>query len=188
MNKILPLVSIIALPMVTLHAQANSGTISFSGMVTDSTCTVEVDGKGSNATILLPTVSKTVLSAIDATAGKTGFNIVMKDCTLGGTPADTQVSTYFEAGPTVDINTGLLINTIGTGAATNVALQLLDGTNDKKIEIGRESQTAENSYATVAGTPAATATLPYAVQYIATTGAATAGTVTSSVTYNVMYK
>lgn len=171
--------------MVALTAQANSGTITFAGKITASTCTVVVDGQGADATITLPTVSKDLLKADGDTAGKTHFNIVMSKCTLGGTPADTKVSTYFEAGSTVDVSTGFLIN---SGSATKVALRLTDGTTNAAIKAGSESQTSNNTFATAAGASgAATASLPYAVEYIAS-GASTAGTVASSVTYNIMYK
>lgn len=185
MKKIIPLVSIIALPMVAMTAQANSGTISFEGEVTDSTCTVVVDGQSSDATIGLPTVSKNEFSVAGDKTGKTDFVIALTSCTLGGTPAETQVSAYFEAGPGVDVSTGNLIN---TGGATNVALLLSDGTKNEPIQAGKQLQTDDtngNTYATVAS---GDATLPYFVEYIATDASVTAGSVESSVTYTLMYK
>ena len=181
MKKLIPLFSIVALPLVALNAHANSGSINFVGEITDSTCTVVVDGQAADATVTLPTVSKDLLAADGDVAGKTHFNIVMTGCTLGGSPADTQVSTYFEAGPSVDVNSGFLIN---SGSATNVAFRLTDGTSNNVIKAGRESQSADNSYATVAE---GGASLPYAVEYVAS-GKSTAGTVLSSITYNIMYK
>lgn len=83
MKKTSAFISFVVLPMVAFTVQANSGTISFAGKITDSTCTVSVDGQGADATINLPTVSKTALAADGETAGRTGFNITFTDCTMG---------------------------------------------------------------------------------------------------------
>lgn len=90
------------------------------------------------------------------------------------------VKAYFEKGANVDAN-GRLINT-ATGGASNVVLQLVDGTGNTPINAGDISQNSGNFVAISGGN----ATLPYSVRYYAT-GAATAGAVTSSVTYSLIY-
>jgi len=179
MKKLIPLFSIVALPMVALNAHANSGSINFEGKITDSTCTVSVDGQGADATIKLPTVSKDILKADGNKAGKTNFIISMTGCTLGG--GETKVSTYFEAGASVDVNSGFLIN---SGTATNVALSLTDGVSNAPIKAGNQDQEDNNTSATVAD---GAASLPYAVEYVAS-GVSTAGTVLSSVTFSLRYE
>ena len=179
MKKLIPLFSIVALPMVALNAHANSGSIGFEGKITDSTCTVSVDGQGADATIKLPTVSKDILKAEGDKAGKTNFIISMTGCTMG--TGETKVSTYFEAGASVDVNSGFLIN---TGDAKNVALSLTDGTTNAPIKAGNQNQADNNTTATVAD---GAASLPYAVEYVAS-GAASAGTVLSSITFSLMYQ
>ncbi|MEZ8785362.1 fimbrial protein [Vibrio splendidus] len=180
-----PLLVTALLPFFALNsAQASQGTITFNGLVTASTCTVSVDGQGDDSTITLPTVdAKTLANAAD-TAGRTAFSIELSDCTMSTSPADTQVSTFFEAGPTVDLATGRLNS---SGVATNVQLQILDG-DSTAINVGDSSQIADNDYQTIAGTSGTgTATLNYGVEYYAT-GQSTAGTVISSVVYSMQYK
>ena len=64
----------IAMAAGALSASANTGTITFQGLVTSTTCNAQVHGPGavgnsSDATIVLPTVSQAAFSAIGDTAG-----------------------------------------------------------------------------------------------------------------------
>lgn len=180
-----PLLVTALLPFFALNsAQASEGTITFNGLVTASTCTVSVDGQNGDATITLPTVDATTLANASETAGRTGFSIALSECTMSTSPENTQVSTYFEMGPTVDSATGRLNS---SGHANNVQLQILedDGT---PINIGNKSQAVGNKYQTVVGgSGSGTATLNYGVEYYAT-GQSTPGTVISQVVYSMQYK
>lgn len=170
-------ISSISLFSLTANA-ASTGTITFNGELTSSTCDVVVDGQTADATVTLPTVSNTMLAAAGDTAGQTGFNISLENCT--GTIATAKA--FFEAGPTVDLSTGRLTN---NGLATNVSLQILDGSNGAApIEVGNASQVANT---TGVDASSGAADLPYMVQYYAE-GATGAGTVESSVTYTIHYQ
>lgn len=172
--------SALALLVMSAASQAAStGTITFNGELTASTCDVIVDGQNKDATIVLPTVSTSQLTAATQVAGQTGFNMALSNC--AGTLKTA--AAFFEAGSTVDTVTGRLKNTNATGAK-NVSLQLLDGANGSAIQAGNQNQIAKNTYASVS---TGSATLPYAVQYYAE-GATTAGLVKSSVVYSIMYK
>lgn len=172
--------SALALLVMSAASQAAStGTITFNGELTASTCDVIVDGQAADATVVLPTVSTNQLKTPAQVAGRTGFNMALTNCT--GTLKSA--SAFFEAGSTVDTVNGRLKNT-STGGATNVSLQLLDGANSSVIQAGNQNQIIKNTYASVAS---GSATLPYAVQYYAE-GATTAGLVKSSVVYSIMYK
>ncbi len=173
--------SALALQVMSAGTQAAStGTITFNGELTANTCDVIVDNQAKDATIVLPTISTSQLTAAAQVAGRTGFNMALSNC--AGTLKTA--AAFFEAGATVDPVTGRLKNTATTGGATNVSLQLLDGANSSVIAAGNSNQTTKNTYVNVA---TGTASLPYAVQYYAD-GATTAGTVKSSVVYSIMYK
>ncbi len=158
-------------------AHASDGTISFSGSVVTATCVVKVNNSAASATVTLPTVSQSVLATNGQVAGATRFTLNLSGCTAGKT-----VSSYFEAGASVDTTTGNLIN---GGTAGNVQVQLLTATG-APISVGSSSQATTAGIAMTA-TPAVTGgVLNYAAQYYST-GVSTGGSVTTSVTYSLTY-
>jgi len=157
---------------------ASTGTITFVGEVTDTTCDVSVDGGSSDSTVTLPTVSTSNLASVGDTAGRVEFDITLTNCSSAAQDAYA----FFEAGENVDSSTGRLIN---TGTATNVDLQLLDVDNlYTPINIGNTLQHSDSSATAIFND---TARLNYAVEYYAN-AASTPGDVSSSVTYTVSYK
>ncbi|MEX1842741.1 type 1 fimbrial protein [Enterobacter cloacae] len=187
MKKLTLALSFAALTGVSGLAQAAStGTINFEGLLTATTCDVNVDGQGPDATVVLPTMGVSQLASAGQTGGKTGFNMSLSNC--AGTLKTA--SAFFEAGPTVDLVTGRLKNTfVGSGddaAATNVSLQLLDGSSASyaAIQAGNANQVTSTTYVDIAS---GSANLPYAVQYYAD-AATTAGKVASQVVYSLQYK
>ncbi|MFC0226137.1 fimbrial protein [Serratia aquatilis] len=108
---------------VGLVQAAFTGTITFNGELTANTCEVIVDGQGANANVALPTIGTNQLTAATNTAGRTGFNMALSNC--AGTLKTA--SAFFEAGASVDQVSGRLKNM--TGTATNVDLQLRDGSS-----------------------------------------------------------
>jgi major type 1 subunit fimbrin (pilin) len=174
------IVTAMALP---LSSQASDGTITFTGAVTASTCTLKVNGTANNgtATVALPIVDTAALtnSAPKTTAGGTFFSI-------GGVgpAAPTQVSIYFEAGPNVDEVTGGLINTV-TGS--NVEVNLYNASNATIVgtQIMPGTPTNQPTALTVTG-----GTQWFYAGY-STAGAAaqaTAGAVNTSITYSLIYQ
>lgn len=163
---------------------ASTGTITFEGLLTDSTCNVDIGGGGADATITLPTVSITELATPGEVTGRTAFTMNLSGCTAAAGGPNT-VAAFFQPGPNVNLATGRLINNGGT-AGSNVSLQLLDAVANSYnvINVGSTEQVDEAGYVDVAS---GTAVLPYAVEYYAE-AATTPGTVTSSVVYNLMYK
>src|SRR6478609_4701536 len=103
----------------SLPGLASDGTITFTGSVTENSCTVQVNGAGTgDGAVALPVVDTRALGAALAqknTAAGTFFNISVSACVLnrpdvsGNLP--TRVAAYFEAGPNVDPSTHALINT-----------------------------------------------------------------------------
>ncbi|MCC4107989.1 fimbrial protein [Serratia ureilytica] len=173
--------SVIGLALLGCVAQAqaaSTGTITFSGNVTTTTCDVLVNGQETNGNVALPTISESQLSVMSWTAGRTAFELKLQGCQ----GALKTATAFFEAGPGVDAS-GRLRNL--TGTAKNVALQLHEGSGTgNPIVAGSSSQVANATYYTLTN---GTATLPYTVEYYAT-GAATAGSVVSNVVYSLQYK
>lgn len=168
----------VAAPLFLSAAQAaDNGTINFSGVLSSSTCNVTV-GQGDNSTVSLPSLSASMLSSSGQVAGQTPFNISVSGCSAADSESSS-VKAYFEHNGNTDAN-GRLNN---TGDAQNVKLQLLDGSQSwQAINVGDVGQ-QDGGYVAISS---GSATLPYAVRYYAT-GAATAGTVTSSATFNLVY-
>ncbi|AJO79750.1 MULTISPECIES: fimbrial protein [Pseudomonas] len=162
-------------------ANAADGTINFNGELVNQTCTIAVDGvvTPAAATVTLPTVSTSLLTAAGQVAGRTGFNIQLSSC-VG---AATTTAAFFESGASVDPVSGNLRNM--TGTATNVQLQLVDAANGSAIQAGNTNQRTRTTRNTLDASGAAN--MPYAIQYVAS-GATNPGTVVSSVTYSIDYQ
>jgi major type 1 subunit fimbrin (pilin) len=181
-----------------LSSQASDGTITFTGAVTASTCTINVNGGGSAiGAVQLPTVDASALAAptTQKVAAGTFFNIGLSSCSavadIGSGPAHapSTVQVYFEAGPNVDQATGGLINATGgsnvevnlynASGATKVGTQILPGT------------TTQTPTQLLSGLATTTAVLQwyYAGYSTAANGgvAATPGAVSTSITYSLVY-
>ncbi|VWD19064.1 fimbrial protein [Burkholderia lata] len=163
---------------VASSAQAADGTITITGEITAQTCTISGDGGGKDFTVSLPTVSTSSLATSGATAGRKPFRIALSNCS----PNSGNASVYFEPGLTVNATTGQLKNNSGT--ATNVEVGLLNK-DSSNIKLGAAQAQQNSQTVPIAG---GAATLDYYAQYVATGGAATAGTVNTSVMYSVSYQ
>jgi major type 1 subunit fimbrin (pilin) len=165
-------------------ASSNGGTITFTGQVTDTTCTVTggagTNGGTGNFTVALASVSATALNAAGVTAGAKPFSVVIGGPGQG-TCQDGKVATltFDIASPQVDAKTGNLANAL-SGQATNTEIQLLDSTGNA---INLASPTYSVSSPAISNN---TAQINLQAQYYAT-GAATPGEVSTSVVYNIAY-
>jgi major type 1 subunit fimbrin (pilin) len=183
------IVTTMALP---LTGQASDGTITFTGAVTASTCTLSVNGGGSGtATVTLPTVDIGALSSTGAgtTAAGTFFSIAVSGChaatDIGATPsAPTSVAIYFEAGPNVDEATSGLINAVG---GSNVEVNLYNASGSTVV--GSQINPGTNTHQPAPLVLTAGGTQWFYAGY-STAGAgiaATAGAVNTSITYSLVY-
>lgn len=172
-HKLLALAIASAAALTPMISSASDGTITFTGAITANTCTLTTDP---NFTVTLPTVPVATLASSGATAGSTAFYIGLGTCHASLTGANV----YFEAGPNVNTSTGRLNN---TGTAGNVQLEL----RTKAGTAINANGTAGNQYTLQSNNITSnTAQLEYTVNYYAT-GATTAGSVGSSITYTVVY-
>jgi major type 1 subunit fimbrin (pilin) len=181
-----------------LSGVASDGTITFTGAVTASTCTVSVNGNVANATVALPTVSTAALNntSTKTTAAGTFFNMAVTGCTavadLGsGTPhAPSTVQIYIEAGPNVDEATGGLINTVA-GSNVEVNLYNASGSTIVNTQIMPGTNTNQPTPLTIAGSTGVLTQTEWFYAGYSTAGAAapaTAGAVNTSVTYSLIYQ
>lgn len=136
------------------------------------TCTVETSSK--NMTVTLPTISTAALSQnLGATAGRTAFNIGLVCSTSGKSVYVTMATDNAYAGAD-----GVLAPTTGTGYASNVGVQILDGQSNP-ISFGKAQSV---------GTSMTTMTIPYSAQYYVTGTPISSGKVHGTVTFNLSYQ
>lgn len=183
MKKIaLPLIAVaMGLAASAAHAAGpanNGGVLTINGSLTAQSCTVSGNGQGNNFTVTLPPVSAGELSAAGATAGSTGFNVALTNCT----PATGTVHTFWEYGANT-LSDGNLLN---SGTATKVEVQLVDYNGGAQtIDVSKADGAQNSRTVNIAG---GNASLQYAAQYISPAGGATAGSVTTNVTYSMAYQ
>lgn len=165
-----------ALALAFSSAHASDGTITFAGQLQTSTCAVSA--ASANQTVTLPTLATTNLNTAGQTGGTTAFAIAVSGCPTG-VGAPTTFTTFFETNSNVDMNNG---NLKSTGTATGVQLRLSNATGGA-IRLDKPTG-SQNVTATSLSAGAGTAN--YFAEYFAT-GATSAGTVASSITYSMVY-
>lgn len=162
---------------VPMAAMASDGTITFTGELTDQTCTIN-GGAGKDFNVALPKVSVANLAAAGKTAGATNFSINVTACSasvLGYTA-------YFEATPNVNLADGKLINPTTAGAKF-VEIELLNQANMTAINLAKGTGLQGVTPGTFTN-PAGTSN--FIARYYAT-GVSTSGMVNSSITYSLVY-
>lgn len=192
MKKVLLAASIAsALSLFNIAQAANSGTINFTGEITDATCDVVA---GDNGNVALPVKSKSLFTNAAGTqsviSGKK-FNIVASNCAMG-TSGKTKVQAYFNPQANIDATTGYLYNVTGTAKDVELRLSYSDGT---VVDLNNNVlATSDSKYVTV-GTDNS-ATMIFQADYVTKkdgkfnktgTDALTAGTVVSSIEYELQY-
>ena len=176
--KLLSACVLAGVAMASQQAFAADGTINFTGQIQATTCAINGGTSGANNfTIALPSALSTQLDAAGKVAGRTSFQIALTGCPSTA----TSVHTFYEAGATTDASTGRL-NNMTSGGAANVQIQLLN--SDASVIKAGFSDSLQNSKSVALSSNAAT--LTYYAEYYAT-GATTAGAVTSSVAYTIVY-
>ncbi|MDR3100281.1 MAG: type 1 fimbrial protein [Paraburkholderia sp.] len=156
----------------------NGGVLTIDGELTAQSCTINGDGQGNDFTVTLPTESTSNLAKAGSTTGSTGFNIALTNCT----PETGNVHTFWEYGANT-LSDGNLKN---NGDATKVEVQLEDfnGGSQQIIDVSK-ADGGQNSQSVAIDSGAAN--LQYGAQYISPEGGATAGKVTTNVTYSMAY-
>jgi major type 1 subunit fimbrin (pilin) len=180
------------------NAHASSGTITFTGSIASQTCapaigTVVPTQGTQNFSVTLPSISADDLKTSGTTAGEVGFSISVSNCTS----ATGKVATFFENGPAVHSPSGRLTNMTPTsgGGAANVHIELLNAADRSPIRVGTDQKNQITQWVSLTSTtPPGTgkavgnATMNYLARYHAHEGPAKAGTVTSKVTYSMVWQ
>ncbi len=165
--------SAFAIELPSTSTAVSGGTINFEGRVVDAACSIAADSM--DQTVVLSQVRTAKLSTAGETAGqKTPFSIQLEDC---DTTVSTNASIVFNGSQDSDL-AGSLANLAGAGSASNVALKLYDSEGNE-LAVGDQSAAAE----LIDGSN----TIPFSVDYVATKEAATAGKVSATATFNVIY-
>ncbi|HHF4294503.1 TPA: fimbrial protein [Haemophilus influenzae] len=170
--------------IVALPAYAADGKVTFQGeILSDGTCKIETDSQ--NRPVTLPTVGKANLSLAGQTAAPVPFSITLKECNA----VDAEKSALLFSGATA--GQSYLPNATGSGKATNVGIQIVkaDGTGTPIIVDGSQanSEKAPDTGKAQNGTTVIQPRFDYFARYYAK-GAATAGDVEATATFQVQYK
>jgi len=179
-----------AFSLVNAAHAANNGTITFTGKLTDQTCSVVLNGGSSaSGTVALQTLQVSKIATAGGTAGKTYFTLNLSGCKSVTTAFG--VTAYFPNNATyVSSYYGLLNNQqTGATAATYVGLELLqvNGATETVVPLGKDITDTGYKYTTVAANTTS-ATLNYAVQYKNPwSTATTAGLVKGIAIYELAY-
>lgn len=176
-NTIVAALACGALTMASL-AVADEGEIIFQGEVKEVSCNIDINGSGSDATIILEPVYTIEFQQAGDTAGEVNFNVSFTDCSPN---IELQGAAMTLHGPGVNSETGYLMNTAVDGAQ-NIEIQLLDGENP--MDLRTDTQTEWAAF------DAGSASLELRARYIATDSQAaiTVGAVESSVLYTIVYE
>ncbi|KVO87713.1 hypothetical protein WL21_04860 [Burkholderia ubonensis] len=161
-------------------AQASDGTITFTGSIQATTC--QVESGSAEPTVSLPTVGAAALSDAGKVSGRTPFQLRLTGCTADEKNPQ-KVRTFFEAGADVDTSTGRLNNSVATGGAKNVQIQVL---NDQHAQISL-GQAGDQKSQAVTIDKNGNAVLNYFAEYYAT-GKAEAGKVESRIEFSLTYE
>ena len=176
----------VALAGAAMAATPDGGTITFTGEVTDVTCTIKggagTNGGANNFLVALAAAEASTLATVGATANPKAFSVE-----IGGHSGDTgcpggKISTmsFSTASPQIDAATGALRNAL-VNEATNVEIQLTDAS-------GTAIDLADPTYNQDVTMPATgPGVLEFQAQYLAVGGAATPGLISTSVVYGVTY-
>ena len=174
MKKIALLTSVAGLVMMAMNtAQAADGTINFTGEVVTTTCKVDTTVAGAAKDgVKLPNVASNQLATATSTA-----------------PV-SKVAVFFEAGPNVDLVTGMLNPAAASGAggptvASGVQIAIVDPSNNERLKIGSAQSRFVDIDNKVGGN--GRAIMRFASEYVAT-GPVTAGRTDTSVTYSLVYQ
>lgn len=166
-------------------AHAATGTITFSGKVLSSTCSVgTVTGgtnTGNNVAVTLPDVQSTAFTGQASVTGLTPFSLVLANCPT--TPSNVSVAASFSGA--IDPTYGTIQNTTpGSGGYSNVEVALTSGSSST-TPINLNTTPAPVS-ATINSSGAAT--LSYGAEYYQPTSTAiSAGNVSAVVSYTLTY-
>lgn len=185
--KLIPIASAASLLLAASAASAQSygsGTIEFTGEITDLTCTIS-GGAGAigttNVTVPMSAVQANQLAAAGDVAGEHPFQLIIGGPGQGTCLDGKVAELYFDpAAGQVDASNGNLRNQEANAPAANTQIQV----KYKNAVVDLRDPSFKTDPVTITNN---TATIDMASQYVANGGAAAPGFVQSYVNYKVVY-
>jgi major type 1 subunit fimbrin (pilin) len=176
MNKFILAALSISTLAVSSHTLANSGQITFTGVVNEKTCTI--DTTSSNLTVLLPGVATTDFDGANSTAGSAvPFSIKVTNC-----DSDlAQAGVLFGLNQNVDTATGNLKNTLAEGTDAQIRLFSASG---KTINLANFADNMEFANADANGN----VSMDFTAKYYTVGATPKAGLLKTNIEYVVQYK
>jgi major type 1 subunit fimbrin (pilin) len=175
LSRTLAMLGVLGAGAIPVSSFAVDGTVTFTGQVTTSTCSIDGATGQDNKAITLPQVSSKTLQNAGDVAGATPVTIVLSGC--GG---QTGARVHWEPDTNVDPN-GMLKNIATLTPATNVVVQLL---NSSLQPINVLTNGNNMTFTTLT---AGNATLNYYAQYYAADAVASGG-VSAVVRFSIAYQ
>jgi major type 1 subunit fimbrin (pilin) len=166
--------------IITGSAQgASTGTLSFTGEMSATTCSASVNGAGPSGSVTLPTISISSLDAASKQAGNTLFTIQLSGCS--GT-LKTATASFEQVADGAGLQGAVIKN---SGTAGSVGIVIYDAATNGFIHL--EDTATQETYNTWYDISSGSATLRYSVRYYAF-AATTPGTVIAKANYTLIYK
>ncbi|MBF8676516.1 type 1 fimbrial protein [Pseudomonas fulva] len=159
-----------------------ANTITFSGEVTDQTCSAVVDGNTEPTVVMQSAPASALSGGTGKNTGETKFTLRLTGC-AAPTDANEQFTTLFQA--TNPTSLGNLTNT-ATNGATGVALQLLDAPGGSPVNLAGGAAVSAGQIILSSGQTSTSH--DYAVRYVSEAATVTAGPVLGTVTYTLRYE
>ncbi|WP_392562610.1 fimbrial protein [Orbus sturtevantii] len=169
------------------------GQVNFFGLVTNVSCTISVDGQGSDASVYLAPISINEITKADTLFRPKSFTIDVSNCMPAAEEGKTKtISVNWTGGNLLaGVNNGYLANTHGVLGAQNVQFVLSTDSSSaltNKIIPGDNSQPQANG-AIISSANGDISRFTYYVGYVSSEPAkVTAGQVTSYATYEITYE
>lgn len=194
MKKIL-LASVVSSLFMASAAQAATtgvagGQVNFYGLVTDVSCTVSVDGQGSDASVYVAPISTSEITNADQLLKAKSFTIDVSNCTPAAAENETKtIGVSWVGGNLLSGSTnGYLANTNEVDGATNIQFALSTEATGSVIVPGSSTQTSAKASSITGNDGSSVSRFTYYVGYITSSpSAVTAGAVDSYATYQITY-
>jgi major type 1 subunit fimbrin (pilin) len=176
----------VALAAASLAAHAVDGTITITGAVAATTCTVQVNGGSNSATVALPTVGTSSLQGANSFSTPVPFSIGVAGCNTNL----VSMAPYFESTGSSTFTAAGRIQT----SVTNVDIQILNSAGTPVNLNGSATVTAGLTgqsvpVVTLTGTsPNKTATSNFFARYFSALGSAGSGSISVNLAYTVTYQ
>ncbi|WP_447880464.1 fimbrial protein [Serratia fonticola] len=176
-NLYVGVLTAITLGFATSALATADGTITFEGIVNDTTCTLSTDSQ--NMVVPLPSVTSDNFTAANAAANipAVKFSLNAAGCDVGAVSA----SVLFATGGSVDSTNGNLNNNVSGGTNAQVRIYKADGTTP--INLANFGESASN----IGNITDNNVAIDFYANYFSKSAKPTAGVLRTSIQYSIQY-